>query len=135
VKNAFLHDTLSETIFCSQPTGFTDPAHPNLVYRLYKSLYELKQAHRAWYSRFATYLLSLGFVEAKVDTSLFIFHQGASTVYLLLYVDDIILTASSTTLLCRTISTLQWEFAKDLGLLHHFLDITVERCPDGMFLH
>jgi hypothetical protein len=135
VKNAFLHDTLSETIFCSQPTGFTDLAHPNLVYRLYKSLYELKQAHRAWYSRFVTYLLSLGFVEAKADTSLFIFHQGASTVYLLLYVDDIILTASSMTLLCRTISALQWEFAKDLGLLHHFLDITVERYPDGMFLH
>jgi hypothetical protein len=94
VKNAFLHDTLSETIFCSQPTGFADPAHPDLVCRMHKSLYGLKQAPRAWYSRFATYLLSLGFVEAKPDTSLFIFRQGADTVYLLLCVDDIILTAS-----------------------------------------
>jgi hypothetical protein len=136
VKNAFLHSTLSETVFCSQPTGFAVPAHLDLVYRLHKSLYRLKQAPRAWYSRFVTYLLSLGFVEAKADTSLFIFRRGTDTVYLLLYVDDIILTASSTTLLRRTISALQREFAmKDLGPLHHFLDITVKRRPDGMFLH
>jgi hypothetical protein len=57
-------------------------------------------------------------------------------VYLLLYVDDIILTASSSELLCRIITTLQREFAmKDLGPLHHFLGITVEHCPDGLFLH
>jgi hypothetical protein len=73
VKNAFLHITLSETVFCCQPTGLTDPAHPDLVYRLHKSLYELKQAPRAWYSRFATYLATLGFIEAKSDTSLFIY--------------------------------------------------------------
>jgi hypothetical protein len=48
----------------------------------------------------------LGFVEAKVDTSLFIFHRGADTISLLLYVDDIILTATIMMLLCRTVSTL-----------------------------
>jgi hypothetical protein len=135
VKNAFLHDTLTETVFCCQPMGFVDPAHPDLVCRLHKSLYGLKQAPRAWYSRFATYLISLGFIEAKSDTSLFIFRRGPDTVYLLLYVDDIILTASSTELLRRTISTLQREFTMDLEPLHHFLDITVERHPDGLFLH
>jgi hypothetical protein len=78
----------------------------------------------------------LGLVEAKADTSLFIFRRGADTVYLLLYIDDIILTASSTTLLRRTISALQREFTmKDLGPLHHFLGITVERHLDWMFLH
>jgi hypothetical protein len=57
-------------------------------------------------------------------------------VYLLLYVDDIILTASSTELLRRTISAIQREFAmKDLEPLHHFLSITVERRLDGFFLH
>jgi hypothetical protein len=127
---------LSETVFCCQPTGFSDPAHPDLVYRLRKSLYGLKQAPRPWYSWFATYLITLGFIEVKLDTSLFIFRRGSDTVYLLLYVDDIILTASSTELLRRTISALQREFAmKDLGPLHHFLGITVERRPDGLFLH
>jgi hypothetical protein len=136
VKNAFLHDTLSETIFSSQPTGFANIAHHDFVCCLHKSLYGLKHAPRAWYIRFATYLLSLRLVESKVDTSLFIFHRGANMVYLLLYIDDIILTASSTTLLRHTILALQWEFVmKDLGPLHHFLGITVEHRPDGMFLH
>jgi hypothetical protein len=135
VKNAFLHGTLNETIFCSQPTSFADPAGPDLVCRLNKSLYGLKQALRAWYSRFATYLKSLGFIEAKSDTSLFIFRHRTDTVYLLIYVDDIILTASSMELLRRTISALQQEFAmKDFEPLHHFLGITVEHHPDSLFL-
>jgi hypothetical protein len=128
--------TLSETVFYCQPTGFTDPAHPDLVCCLRKFLYGLKQAPRAWYSQFATYLTTLGLIEAKPDTSLFIFRRGSDTVYLLLYVDDIILIASSTELLRRTIFALQREFAmKDLGPLHHFLGITVKRRPDGLFLH
>jgi hypothetical protein len=65
---------------------------------------------------FVSYLLSLGFVEAKSDTCLFIFHRDSETVYLLLYVDDIVLTTSNTELLQRTISTLQREFSmKNLG--------------------
>jgi hypothetical protein len=97
-------------------------------------LYGLKQAPQAWYNRFATYLTTLGFNEARSNILLFIFRCDSNTVYLLLYVDDIILTASSTGLLRRTIFALQREFAmKDLGLLHHFLGITVERRPDGPF--
>jgi hypothetical protein len=107
-----------------------------LVCRLNKSLYGLKQAPRAWYSRFAAFLLTLGFVEAKSDTSLFIYHHGGETAYLLLYVDDIVLTASSAPLLRRIITSLQQEFAmKDLGVLHHFLGVTVEPRPTGLFLH
>jgi hypothetical protein len=104
-------------------------------------LYGLKQAPPAWYSRFATYVTTLGFIEAKSDTSLFIFRRDSDTIYLLLYVDDIILTASSMEPLRHTISALQQEFAmKDLGPLHHFLGITVERRPDdhvppSMHLH
>jgi hypothetical protein len=121
VKNAFLHSTLSETVYYSQPTGFVDPMQPDRVCYLNKSLYGLKHRPRAWYSRFTMYLLTLGFVEAKSNTSLFVFHRGADTVYLLLYVDDNVLTTSSTTLLQQTISTLKQEFTmKDLGPLHHF---------------
>ena len=51
VKNAFLHGTLSETVYCSQPVEFVDSSRPDMVCRLNKSLYGLKQAPRAWYSR------------------------------------------------------------------------------------
>ena len=95
VRNAFLHGTLSETVYCSQPAGFVDSSRPDMVCRLNKSLYGLKQAPRAWYSRFATFFLILGFTEAKSDTSLFIYRRGDETAYLLHYVDDIVLTASS----------------------------------------
>ena len=106
VKNVFLHDTLSETVYCSQPAGFVDSSRPDIVCRLNKSLYGLKQAPRAWYYQFATFLLTLGFTEAKSDTSLFLYHRGDETAYLLLYVDDIVLTASSQQLLERIISSL-----------------------------
>jgi hypothetical protein len=73
VKNMFLHDTLSEIVYCNQPTRFVDPVQLDHICLLNKSLYGLKQAPQAWYSRFATYITSLGFVEAKPDASLFIF--------------------------------------------------------------
>jgi hypothetical protein len=136
VMNAFLHGTLTDTVYCTQPVGFVDPAQPDLVCKLNKSLYGLKQVPRPWYSRFAIFLCSQGFVEAKSYTSLFILHHDSDTVYLLLYVDDIVLTASSPELLRRIISCLQREFAMmDLRTLHHFLGVTVERRPQGLFLH
>jgi hypothetical protein len=90
---------------------------------------------RTWYNPLATYILTLGFVETKFDTSLFIFCRGADTVYLLLYVDDIVLTTSSTTLLQHTISALKREFTmNDLGPLHHFLGVSVQHQTYGLFL-
>jgi hypothetical protein len=83
---------------------------------------------RAWYIRFVTYITSLGFVEAKFDTSLFIFQRGTDAIYLLLYIDDIVLTASNATLLQQTISALEREFTmKDLKPLHQYQ-------ADGFFL-
>jgi hypothetical protein len=136
VKNAFLHDALIETVYCYQPAGFVDSSCPDMVCRLNRSLYGLKQAPRAWHSRLATFLVTLGFVEAKSDTPLFVHHHGAETAYLLLYVDDIVLTASSQSLLRRLVDALQREFlVKDLGVLHHFLGVTVEPRPSGLLLH
>jgi hypothetical protein len=106
------------------------------VCRLNKSLYGLKQAPRAWYHYFASYLISLGFVEAKSNTSLFVYHRGAITTYLLLYVDDIVLTALSPELLQRSTTALHKQFVmKDLGPRHHFFDISVEQQSDDLFLH
>jgi hypothetical protein len=80
VKNAFLYDTLSETVYCSQHTRFVDPTQPDRVCLLNKSLYRLKQTPQAWYIWFSTYITSLDFVEVKFDTSLFIFRHGTDMV-------------------------------------------------------
>ncbi|GKB25388.1 ribonuclease H-like domain-containing protein [Tanacetum coccineum] len=99
VKNAFLHGDLAETVYMHQPPGFRDPEHPDYVCLLQRSLYGLKQAPRAWFQRFAAYITTVGFTPSRCDSSLFIYRQGDDTSFLLLYVDDIVLTASSDRLL------------------------------------
>jgi hypothetical protein len=135
VKNAFLHGELKETVYMYQPLGFKDPDHPNHVCLLRKSLYGLKQAPRAWYKRFADYVSSIGFSQSKSDNSLFIYRRDTTIAYLLLYVDDIILTTSTDVLRTSIISLLSSEFAmKDLGPLSYFLGISVTRHSGGIFL-
>ena len=95
VKNAFLHGSLQETVYCQHPLGFEHSSYPNHVCLLNKSFYGLKQAPRAWFQRFSTYAQTIGFIPSRSDTSLFTFHHNNNTAYLLLYVDDIILTTSS----------------------------------------
>ena len=97
--------------------------------------YGLKQALRAWYQRFASFVHRSGFTASIFDTSLFAYKEGADIAYLLLYVDDIILTTSSPALLRRITELLHSEFAMtDLGDLHHFLRISVTRSFGGLFL-
>ncbi|GKD52205.1 ribonuclease H-like domain-containing protein [Tanacetum coccineum] len=113
VKNAFLHGSLTET----------------------RSLYGLKQAPRVWFQRFTAYATRVGFHHSRCDTSLFIYRRGTNTAYLLLYVDDIVLTASTTTFLQQVITSLHKEFSMtDLGPLNYFLGVFVTRNTSGMFL-
>ncbi|GJT01397.1 retrovirus-related pol polyprotein from transposon TNT 1-94 [Tanacetum coccineum] len=56
----FLNSPLKEEVYVSQPDGFVDPDHPKKVYHIRKSLYELKQAPRAWYDKISTYMISKG---------------------------------------------------------------------------
>jgi hypothetical protein len=115
--------------------GFTDPACPQAVCLLSRSLYGLQQAPRAWFNRFVAFVLTLGFIQSKADASLFVFKQGRDTAYLLLYVDDIILSASTTTLLAHFTNCLKSEFTiKDLGPLRFFLGTDVQRHKDGFHL-
>jgi hypothetical protein len=77
----------------------------------------------------------LGFRGSKADTSLFIHGHGASTVFILIYVDDILITSPSTTLIDGLISKLQCDFPiKDLGSINYFLGVEVLPDPRGLFL-
>ncbi|XP_021991105.1 uncharacterized mitochondrial protein AtMg00810-like [Helianthus annuus] len=115
--------------------GFRDKNHPDYVCRLKKSLYGLKQAPRAWYQRFTDFVLTLRFTQSKCDASLFVHHQGCDTAFLLLYVDDILLVTSSSSLRQHLMTSLAHEFAmKDLGPLSFFLGISVTRDKNSMFL-
>jgi hypothetical protein len=106
VKNAFLHGLILENIYMEQPLGMADPAYLKHVCKLHKALYGLKQTPRAWFDRFSIFLLKYGFFCSLPDPSLFIFHSNLSTLILLLYVDDILLTGSSITLVSSFIQLL-----------------------------
>jgi histone deacetylase 1/2 len=135
VNNAFLHGVLEEQVYARQPAGFVNKSSPDSVCRLSKSLYGLKQAPRASYMQLATFLGSLGFKPTRSDSSLFVLRHGTDSVYLLLYVDGIVLTASSDTLMRQVINDINAEFAlKDMGPIHYFLGIQVQRQADGFFL-
>jgi hypothetical protein len=135
VNNAFLHGQLLERVYCQQRAGFIDVDHPDHVCLLDKSLYGLKQAPRAWFARFAIFLRAIGFDAARSDPSLFVYNRDGDMAYLLLYVDDIVLTASSSRLLQHVQQRLFTEFSmKDLGPLHYFLGISVTRSSSGFFL-
>jgi hypothetical protein len=96
IQNAFLHGTLSEEVFMTRPPCFQHPQFPNHVCKFQKAIYGLKQAPRAWFSRLSSRLIALGFHGSKSDTSLFICRTPIFTIYVLIYVDDIIITSSST---------------------------------------
>ncbi|KAB2629117.1 hypothetical protein D8674_033912 [Pyrus ussuriensis x Pyrus communis] len=114
VSNAFLHGSLKEDVYMVQPPGFVDQSNPQHVCKLKRSLYGLKQAPRA---------------------CLF-FQKGSHITFILVYVDDIIITGSSTPVCQSIISKLQSLFpVKDLGDIHYFLGIEVHRSAKGFLLN
>ncbi|KAL9250808.1 Retrovirus-related Pol polyprotein from transposon RE1-like protein [Drosera capensis] len=118
-----------------QSFGFIYPTLSSHVCRLHKALYGLRQAPRAWFHRFSSFLLRSGFTQAKSDSSMFVFRRHSQVLILLLYVDGIVVTGSSYTFLSSFILVLSSEFAiKDLGDIHYFLDIQVLRTPTSLFL-
>jgi hypothetical protein len=135
VQNVFLHGVLEEEVYMKQPPGYESLEFPDYVCKLDKAVYGLKQAPRAWYSRLSSNLLNLGFVASKSDTSLFIYKHSGVTLYMLVYVDDIIVTGSCDKTISTLLKELRSEFAlKELGDLHFFLGIEVNQTSDGIFL-
>jgi hypothetical protein len=136
VQNAFLHDILEEDVFMKQPPEFVDSNFPSYHCKLDKALYGLKQAPQPWYSRLSDKLHSLGFQSSKADISLFYYKKGATTMFILVYVDGIIIAGSSSSATDVFLQDLNADFAlKDLGPLHYFLGIEVQRTATGLVLH
>ena len=118
VSNAFLHGFLAEDVYMQQPLGFKDATYPSHVCKLQRSIYGLKQSPRSWYARLSQRLLQLGFVASRSDASLFIFSQGKIQIYMLVYVDDIVIAGSTPAVVDRLVQLLSASFSiKDLGRL------------------
>jgi Reverse transcriptase (RNA-dependent DNA polymerase). len=135
VQNAFLHGLLEEEVYMRQPPGYENKSKSSYVCKLDKALYRLKQAPRAWYSRLSSKLCDLGFKSSNADTSLFFYSKGSVTIFVLIYVDDIIVASSTQDAAEALLRDLKQDFAlKDLGDLHYFLGIEVNKVSDGILL-
>jgi len=99
VKTTFQNDDLEEEVYMNQPEGFVSTGKENMVSKLKKSIYELKQAFRQWYLKFNDTIMSYGFVENTVDRCIYMKVSRSKFVILVLYVDILIV-------------------ANDIGMLH-----------------
>ncbi|KAI0520062.1 hypothetical protein KFK09_007527 [Dendrobium nobile] len=136
VSNAFLHGNLSDIVYMQQPPGFQDSLHPNHVCRLKKALYGLKQSPREWYATLSNHLLAYGFNISSSDHSLLTYKSGTTRMYILIYVDNILLTGNSQTDITKLLSNLHNNFQmRNLGPLSQFLGIQTHHTKSGVILH
>ena len=91
VKNYFLQGDLQEEVYMDQPLGYEDESHPDYVCKLRKALYGLKQAPRAWHQKITEFLVAIGFCMSEADHSLYVRKSDAGFVFIIIYVDDLII--------------------------------------------
>ena len=127
IKTALLNGDLEETIYMQQPEGYAEGG-PSMVCHLRKALYGLKQAPRAWNTRLKQELESMDFTASGADPGLFIGHFKSGTVYLLVYVDDILVAGKSAADIQHVKDRLTKVFkVRDLGEAKYFLGMSLDR--------
>ena len=128
VKTAFLHGNLEEQIYMKQPEGFEETGQ-GLVCQLKRSLYGLKQSPRQWYKRFDSYMLKIGYRRCDYDCCVYVRSlDDGSFIFLLLYVDDMLIAANHWSDVNDLKTKLSREFdMKDLGAARKILGMEILR--------
>ncbi|KAG8479822.1 hypothetical protein CXB51_029312 [Gossypium anomalum] len=129
VKTAFLHGELEEEIYMTQPKGYEDAGGRNWVCKLNKSLYGLKQSPREWYKRFDSFMRRQKYTRSKYDNCVYLQKlHDRSFIYLLLYVDDMLIALKSQKEIDKLKALLNEEFEmKDLGEAKKILGMEISR--------
>jgi len=135
VKNAFLDGDLGEEIYMEKPPGFAQRESSGLVCRLRKSLYSLKQSPRAWFEKFSSVIQQFGITRNEAYHLIFYRHSRVGSIYLVVYVDDIVLTSNDNYGISQIKQHICHHFqTKDLGKLRYFLGIEVAQSNNGIVI-
>ena len=126
VKIAFLNEDLEEVVYICQPERFYNKKG-NLC-KLKKSIYRLKQASRQWYIKFYNIISLYGFTENIIDQYIYFKVSRNKYIFLVLYVNDILLTSNDLGLLHETKQFLIQNFEmKDMGEVSYIIGIEIHR--------
>ncbi|RVW96895.1 Retrovirus-related Pol polyprotein from transposon RE1 [Vitis vinifera] len=136
IKNAFLHGEFLEELYMEQPPGFVAQGESGLVCKLRRSLYGLKQSPRAWFGHFSSVVQEFGMLRSEADHSVFYHHNSSSQcIYLVVYVDDIVIKGSDQEGIQRLKQHLFNHFqTKDLGKLKYFLGLEIAQSNSGVVM-
>ena len=128
VKTAFLNGDLYEDVYMAQPEGFVMKGKEHMGCHLKKSIYGLKQASRQWYLKFDQIIRQFGFKANKKDDCVYAKFKESKFIFLILYVDDILLASNDRNMLLETKKFLASKFEmKDLGEATYVLGIEIYR--------
>ncbi|XP_073220698.1 uncharacterized protein [Cicer arietinum] len=131
-----LRKDIRTTLYMEQPPGFVAQGESStMVCRPHKSLYGLKQSPRACFGRFNSVVHEIGMICNEADHSVFYHHSTQWCIYLIVYVDDIVIIGSDQQGILQLKQHLSNKFqTKDLGKLRYFLDIEVAQSKDGLVI-
>ena len=116
VRTTFLNGDFVEDFYMSQPIGFEEVGKDHMVCQLQKSIYGLKQSSRQWYLKFDEVVTANGFKENIVDQCIYMKVSGSKYIFLVLYVDYILLATNDIDLLIKTKQlSFSHFYMKDLG--------------------
>ncbi|GKA03534.1 zinc finger, CCHC-type containing protein [Tanacetum coccineum] len=135
VKSAFLNGELKEEVYVTQPTGFEVKGKEEMVYKLHKALYGLRQAPRSWNAKLDKVLKELGFRKCAQDQAVYKLQSKNTTLIIGVYVDDIIVTGSSEKQIQEFKVRMNSIFEmSDLGKLNYYLGIEVKQEENGIII-
>src|SRR3954463_9584392 len=128
VQTAFLDGILTEDMYMMQPEGFVDPNNDRAVCKLLKSIYGLKQASRSWNIQFDEVVKEFGFIKNEQEPCVYKKESGRALVFLILYVDDILLIGNDIPMLESVKTSLKNSFwMKGLGEAAYIMGIKIYR--------
>jgi len=128
VKTTFLNGMIEEEVYINPLRGSEVHGRKTHVCRLKKSLYKLKQAPHAWYSKIDEYLFGLGFQQNFCKSNLYYLFDRFDLLVFVMQVDDLILTRNFEKLVAGCKAELAHEFEmKDIGVMHHFMGLKYGR--------